>query len=218
VIDDTPDPVSPYGRSKKVGTAKPPAIFSVSISVIHKQYIIHQYAYMHQEDTYNFAAYMDTESTKVNNWSLKKRLRLTRKSGRATISCDLKSSQPLSTAVDSSDDYKVAEGIAVEWVNEGKKGVQVVYDLEEEGENPIEEDNSHPVNKSHSPPVLPSAPPPTPPPAAPPTYPSIPSYQYALPPPLYDWSLFSGYQAGFTGTARPRTLQAPQLYCQLPTI
>jgi len=76
---------------KKPGPAKPPAMFSVSISVVHKQYVIHQYASMHQADTYNFAAYMDTESTKVNNWSQKKKLRLTRRSGKATISCDLKS-------------------------------------------------------------------------------------------------------------------------------
>jgi hypothetical protein len=48
----------------------------------------------------------------------------------------LESSQPLSTVVDGPDDYKAAEMIAVAWVNEGKKGVrigfEVVYDLEEE--------------------------------------------------------------------------------------
>jgi hypothetical protein len=41
-----------------------------------------------------------------------KRRGLTRKSGKGTISRDLKSSQPLST-VDGPDDYKAAEGIAV---------------------------------------------------------------------------------------------------------
>jgi len=89
VIDDavnTPDAVSPRGRLKKTGPAKPPAMFFVSISVIYKQYIIHQYTSMHQADAYNFAAYMDTESTEVKNWRQKKRLRLTRKSGKATIS------------------------------------------------------------------------------------------------------------------------------------
>jgi len=56
---------------------------------------------------------MDIESTKVNNWSQKKRIRLTRRSGKATISCGLKSLQPLSTVVDDPDDYKVARGIAI---------------------------------------------------------------------------------------------------------
>jgi len=124
VIEDagnTFDAVSPRGYPKKTGPAGPPAVFSVSISVIHKQYIIRRYASMHQAGAYNFAAYMDTESTKVNNWSQRKRLRLTR-SGKATISCDLKSSQPLGTVADGLDDYKAAEGIAVAWVNEGKKG------------------------------------------------------------------------------------------------
>jgi len=37
-------------RRKKIGPEKPPAMFSVSISVIHKQYIIHQYTSMHQAD------------------------------------------------------------------------------------------------------------------------------------------------------------------------
>jgi hypothetical protein len=58
---------SAHGRPKKTGPEKPPAMFSVSISVIHKQYIIHQYDSMHQADTYNLTAYMDTESTKVND-------------------------------------------------------------------------------------------------------------------------------------------------------
>jgi len=104
---------------------------------------------MHQADTCNFAAYMDTESTEVNNWSQKKRLRLTRRSGKATVSCDLKSSQPLNTMVDGPDDYKAAEGIAVAWANEGKKGVhigiKVVYDLEGEEEEDLIEENSDDV-------------------------------------------------------------------------
>jgi len=54
---------------------------------------------MHQADTYNLAVCMDTESTKVNNnWSQKKSPRLTRKSGKTTIS-----SQPLSTVVGGPD-------------------------------------------------------------------------------------------------------------------
>jgi hypothetical protein len=121
VIDDagnTPHAVSACGRLKKIGPEKPPALFSVSISVIHKQYTIHQYPSMHQADTYNLAVYMDT------NWSQRSRLWLTRKSGKARISCDLKSSQPLSTVVD----YK-AEGIAVAWVNEGKKRARRVHAL-----------------------------------------------------------------------------------------
>jgi len=61
------------GVRKKTGSAKPPAMFSVSISVIRKEYITHQYTSMHQAD-YNLAAYMDTGSIKVNNWSQKKRL------------------------------------------------------------------------------------------------------------------------------------------------
>jgi len=47
--------------------------------------------------------------------------------------------------VDGPDDYKAAEGIAVAWVNEGRKGVrigiEVIYNLEEEEEDQIEEDS-----------------------------------------------------------------------------
>jgi len=58
-------------------------------------------------DTYNLAAYMDIELTKVNNWSQNKRLWLIRKSGKATISCDLKSSQPINTVVDGPGDLQL---------------------------------------------------------------------------------------------------------------
>jgi len=120
------------GVRKKTGPAKPPAMFFVSISVIHKEYITHQYTSMYRADVHNFAAYMDTESTKVNNWSQKKRLWLTRKSGTATISCDFKSSQLLNTVIDG----KVVEGIAVACVNEGKKdvrtGTEAVHHLKED--------------------------------------------------------------------------------------
>jgi len=62
------------------------------------------------------------------------------------VSCDLpKSSQPLNTVVDGPDDYKTAEGIAIAWLDDGKKGVRIgiefVYDLEEEEEDQIEEDS-----------------------------------------------------------------------------
>jgi hypothetical protein len=77
----------------------------------------------------------------VNNRKRKKRFRLTRKGGKATVSCDWKSSQSLST-----DGYKAAESIAVAWANEDKKGVciviEVAYDLDEEEEDLIEDDDS----------------------------------------------------------------------------
>jgi len=70
-----------------------------------------------------------------------KKLRLTRKSGKATISCDFRSSQPLSTVVGCPDDYRQPRALR----NEGKKGVcigiEVVYDLEEEEEDLIEKDS-----------------------------------------------------------------------------
>ena len=67
-----------------------------------------------------------------------KGLRLTRRSGKATISCDLKSATTWYGVVGPYD-YKAAEAIAVAWVDESKKGVrigiEVVYDLEEEEED-----------------------------------------------------------------------------------
>ena len=71
---------------------------------------------------------------------------MTRKSGKATISCDFKSSQSPNTAANDPDDYKAAEGIAAVWMSQGKKGVrvgiEVVYDLEEEEEDLIEKDSN----------------------------------------------------------------------------
>ena len=123
-------------QPKKAALVKSPATFSVSISVVYKQYIIHQYAGMHQVDTYNFAAYMTTESTKVNDWATRKKLNLIRRCGKATIACDLRGSCALTTLVDGPEDYKSAEGIADAWGSVEKKGVRIVieiiYDLEDQ--------------------------------------------------------------------------------------
>jgi len=82
----------------------------------------------------------------VNDWGRKKRFRLTRKGGKATVSCDLKSSQFLSTVANNPNGYKVAEGITVAWANDGKEcvriAIEVVYDLDKEEEDLIEDDDS----------------------------------------------------------------------------
>ena len=70
---------------------------------------------------------------------------MTRRGGKATVSCDLKSAQPLSTVANDPGSYKAAESVAVAWVNEGKKGVRieidVVYDLNEE-DDLVEDDDA----------------------------------------------------------------------------
>jgi len=84
---------------------------------------------------------------------------------------------------DGPDDYKAAEGIAVAWVNEGKKGVRigvkVVYDLEEEKDR-IEELEPTLCTTPHTTPssvnTIGAASMSTIPP---------PGYQYTLPPPAY---------------------------------
>lgn len=109
------------------------------MTVRYRQYIIYQYAGMHQSETYSYADLMATEARRAGDWGIKKKVSLTRRSGTATISCDYKALKPISTLVEDPEDYKSAESIAIALAGEGKKGVRVtveiIYELEQDEED-----------------------------------------------------------------------------------